>query len=79
MNFCACYCADGRNIRNGSDSGLKIGSGPYRRFVPQAAVSSRSKVTPLFDHLVGNGEYAGRHLDVQSPRRLQVENELEFG
>src|SRR5262245_33633128 len=31
------------------------------------------------DHLVDDGEYSLRHLDVQRSRRLQVYDELEFG
>jgi hypothetical protein len=34
---------------------------------------------PLFDHLVSDCEERGRHLDAQRPRRLQVDDELEFG
>jgi len=33
----------------------------------------------LFNHLVGDGENRRRHLDADRSRRLQVDDELEFG
>jgi hypothetical protein len=33
----------------------------------------------LFNHLVGDGENGRRHLDADRSRRLQVDDELEFG
>src|SRR5215469_9227273 len=35
--------------------------------------------TTSFDHLVGYCEQAGRNGEVERPRRLQVDDELEFG
>jgi hypothetical protein len=33
----------------------------------------------LLDHLVGDCEKPGRHLDAKRPRRLQIDDELELG
>jgi hypothetical protein len=34
---------------------------------------------PLFDHFVSAREQHRRHIEVEQPRRLQVDDELEFG
>jgi hypothetical protein len=51
--------------------------------VPKAAVSTCSKKRlqkpDLLDHLVGDCEQARRKGEVERPRRLQVDDELEFG
>jgi hypothetical protein len=39
----------------------------------------RSKVAPLFDHLVGNGEHARRNSEAERLRRLEIDHQLEFG
>jgi hypothetical protein len=33
----------------------------------------------LFDHLVGDREHVLRYLDAERSRRLQVDDEVEFG
>jgi hypothetical protein len=33
----------------------------------------------LLDHIVRDGEHARRHVDAECPRRLKVDDELEFG
>src|SRR5262245_19276242 len=33
----------------------------------------------LFDHFIRDGDYAWRHLNAEQPRRLKVQDELEFG
>jgi len=50
-------------------------SGPRRDF--QFAL--QQTVGGLLDHLVGDGEHRWRHLDAKRSRRLQVDDELEFG
>jgi hypothetical protein len=48
-------------------------------FVPEAAVSSRSKTVALFDHLVGAGKQRCRHGDAQHPGSLVVDDQFELG
>src|SRR5262245_31267914 len=47
--------------------------------VPQAAASSRSKITELLDHLVGLGEQRGRHGEAERIRGLAIYDQLELG
>jgi hypothetical protein len=42
----------------------------YVRFVPEAAVSNRSKTVALFDHLVGAGEHLSTSRNYQSAHLL---------
>src|SRR5580704_2833251 len=42
-------------------------------------LTHRNKTASLFDHIVGDGEHPWRHLDAERSRRLQVDDELEFG
>jgi hypothetical protein len=44
------------------------------RFVPKTDMERA-----LFNHIVCDGEQPRRHLDVEHSRRLQVDDELEFG
>ena len=48
---------------------------PQRHF----ATVNRRIAKRLFNHLVGDGENRRRHLDADRSRRLQVDDELEFG
>src|SRR5215472_2607599 len=56
---------------------------PIRCCFDQTAVwhsdAARGPSTPSLDHLVDAGEQLGRHFDTECPRRLQVDDELEFG
>ena len=44
---------------------------------PRRVMNSRRHGS--FDHLVGDGEQRGRHVDAERPGRLQVDDELELG
>src|SRR5262249_57187824 len=48
------------------------------RFVPEVAVSTRSKTVALFDHLVGAGEQRRRHFEAERFGGLEIDNQLEF-
>jgi hypothetical protein len=49
------------------------------RLVPKAAVSNRSKIAFLLDHLVGAGEQARRHFETNGLGGLEVDHELVLG
>jgi hypothetical protein len=51
---------------------------PHVRFVPEAAVSNRSKKVALFDHLVGTGEQSWRNGEAESRRRLEIDHEFDL-
>jgi len=57
-----------------------IGAGLTKiwRFVPQAAVSNRSKSSPLFDHLVGAADQRQREGDAESLGGLDVDDQLDL-
>jgi hypothetical protein len=65
-----------------SDAGHRVrGSvdhGRHPKPCAKAAVSNRSKVAPLLDHLVGAGEQRRRHLNAERLSRLQVDDEFEL-
>src|SRR5262245_36341308 len=42
-------------------------------------VSLTERLYVLFDHLVGAGEHCRRNVDAEHLRRLQVDDQLEFG
>src|SRR4051794_39211427 len=47
--------------------------------VPKPAVSSRSKTSALFDHLIGGGEQRWWHGEAQHPCRRVIDDKLELG
>ena len=51
---------------------------PIRRKEPLPDVSNRRKTMPLFDHLVGDREHIGPHLDAERTRRLHVDGEYKL-
>jgi hypothetical protein len=42
------------------------------------ATNAPQQTARLLDHLVGDGDHPGRHLDTERSRRLKVDDELEF-
>jgi hypothetical protein len=55
-----------------------IGATRYVRFVPGAAVGSRSKLK-LFDHLVGKLLEMNWHVEAERVRSREVNDQLELG
>src|SRR3954451_24479589 len=53
--------------------------GWHGRKVPKPAVSSRSKTSALFDHLIGGGEQRWWHGEAQHPCRRVIDDKLELG
>src|SRR6516164_8804280 len=49
------------------------------REVPLAAMSSRSNLASLLDHLVSAGEHRRRHLNAERFGGRQIDDEIEFG
>jgi hypothetical protein len=47
--------------------------------LPMSALPPKADITTLFDHLVGNGEQVSWHLYAKRARRLEVDDEFEFG
>src|SRR5580700_3945913 len=45
--------------------------------MPRCSIAARRAAS--FDHLVGDREHRGRHLDAERARSLQIDDELEFG
>jgi hypothetical protein len=50
-----------------------------QQYLPEAAVSNRSKTAALFDHLVGAREQRRRHFQANRLRHDQVNDEVELG
>jgi hypothetical protein len=50
-----------------------------RRFVPQAAVSSRSNLASLLNHLVGAGEQCVGHGEAKRLGGPKIDDELKLG
>jgi len=46
--------------------------------VLEAAVSNRSKIVALFDHLIGDGEQLWWHSEAEHRGGLEVDDKLEF-
>jgi hypothetical protein len=45
-----------------------------QQYLPEAAVSNRSKKASLFDHLVGAGEHRGRNFEAKCLGRFEIDH-----
>src|SRR5262249_22039981 len=52
---------------------------PYRREVPKAAVSNRSKTRALFDHFVGAQQESFRYFKTERLGSRQIDGKIELG